>query len=86
MKIIKADNYQTWFIENKNNSILIDPWLTNNLQPKDSFFIQRYKSNNSVLTNEQIKTVNAIIVTAPFEDHLHIGTLKMLPEKINIYT
>ena len=86
MKIIKADNYQTWFIENKNNSILIDPWLTNNLQPKDSFFIQRYKSNNSVLTNEQIKTVNAIIITAPFEDHLHIGTLKMLPEKINIYT
>ena len=75
MKIIKADNYQTWFIENKNNSILIDPWLTNNLQPKDSFFIQRYKSNKSVLTNEQIKTVNAIIITAPFEDHLHIGCL-----------
>ena len=37
MKIIKADNYQTWYLENFDKSILIDPWLTNKLQPKDSF-------------------------------------------------
>ena len=41
MKIIKADNYQTWYLENNNNAILIDPWLTNTLQPEGSFFIQR---------------------------------------------
>ena len=43
MKIIKADNYQTWYIEEKNKSIIIDPWLTNSLQPDKSFFIQRKK-------------------------------------------
>ena len=41
MKLIKADNYQTWYIEEKNKSIIIDPWLTNSLQHDKSFFIQR---------------------------------------------
>ncbi len=43
MKLIKADNYQTWYVEEKNKSIIIDPWLTNSLQPDKSFFIQRKK-------------------------------------------
>ena len=48
MKLIKADNYQTWYIENFDKSIIIDPWLTNMLQPKGSFFIQRKKANNTI--------------------------------------
>ena len=48
MKLIKADNYQTWYIENFDKSIIIDPWLTNKLQPKGSFFIQRKKANNTI--------------------------------------
>ena len=86
MKIIKADNYQTWYLENFDKSILIDPWLTNKLQPKDSFFIQRSKVNSSCLSQSLIEKVNAIIITAPFEDHLHIDTLKMLSDRITIYT
>ena len=43
MKIIKADNYQTWYIEHLDSAILIDPWLTNTLQPEGTFFIQRRK-------------------------------------------
>ena len=43
MRVIKADNYQTWFIENQNQAILIDPWLTKTLKPDGSFFIQRKK-------------------------------------------
>ena len=43
MKLIKADNYQTWYVENLGISILIDPWLTKKLQPEGSFFIQRNK-------------------------------------------
>jgi L-ascorbate metabolism protein UlaG (beta-lactamase superfamily) len=86
MKLIKADNYQSWYLENLDNSMLIDPWLTNSLQPEDSFFIQRNKDNVSVLGLEQIKKVNAIIITAPFEDHLHFDTIRMFPEDITIYT
>ena len=86
MIIIKADNYQTWYIEYLGKSILVDPWLTNKLQPDGSFFIQRNKTNNTILTDEQIKKVNAIIITAPFEDHLHFDSIKMLSENTTIYT
>ena len=79
MKLIKADNYQSWYLENLDNSMLIDPWLTNSLQPEDSFFIQRNKDNVTVLGLEQIKKVNAIIITAPFEDHLHFDTIRRSP-------
>ena len=85
MKLIKADNYQTWYIENLDKSIIIDPWLTNKLQPTGSFFIQRNKANNTILTDEEINKVNAIIITAPFEDHLHLNTIAMFPEA-KIYT
>ena len=44
MKIIKADNYQTWYIEYNDQSILIDPWLSNSLTPDGTFFIQRKKN------------------------------------------
>ena len=85
MKLLKADNYQTWYIENNNESILIDPWLTNQLQPDGSLFIQRNKLNASCLSDEDIVKVKAIIITAPFEDHLHIESINMLPG-IPIYT
>ncbi len=86
MKIIKADNYQTWYLEYFKKGILIDPWLTNKLQPDGSFFIQRSKLNTSCLSQELVERVNAVIITAPFEDHLHLDTLKMLPNNITIYT
>ena len=85
MKIIKADNYQTWYLENNNNAILIDPWLTNTLQPEGSFFIQRRKINSSCLSKVEIDKVNGIIITAPFEDHLHMESINML-SGIPIYT
>ena len=85
MKIVKADNYQTWYLENDNNAILIDPWLTNTLQPEGSFFIQRRKINSSCLSKVEIGKVNGIIITAPFEDHLHMKSINMLTD-IPIYT
>ena len=85
MKIIKADNYQTWYLENNNNAILIDPWLTNTLQPEGSFFIQRRKINSSCLSKVEIDKVNGIIITAPFEDHLHMESINML-SGMPIYT
>ena len=85
MKIIKADNYQTWYLENNNNAILIDPWLTNTLQPEGSFFIQRRKINSSCLSKVEIDKVNGIIITAPFEYHLHKESINMLTD-IPIYT
>ena len=86
MKIIKADNYQTWYIEYNDQSILIDPWLSNSLTPDGTFFIQRKKINKSCLSKEDIDKVKALIITAPFEDHLHVDTIKKLPHDLPIYT
>ena len=54
MKIIKADNYQTWYLEHLDSAVLIDPWLTNTLQPEGTFFIQRRKKNPICLSENQI--------------------------------
>lgn len=86
MKIIKADDYQSWYIENSNKSILIDPWLSNQMQPSNSFFIQRFSDISHKIDNESIKKINCVILTAPFEDHLNLETLKSLPSDIPIYT
>jgi len=86
MKLIKADNYQTWYIENENESIIIDPWLTSKLNEKNSFFIQRTKKITTHLDAFQLNKIKAIIITAPFEDHLNIESIKYFSNKIPIYT
>ena len=86
MKLLKADNYQTWFIEEKGKAILIDPWLNKQLQPDNSVFIQRKRDQASLLTDEDYQKVEAIIITAPFEDHLHIDSIKFFSKSVEIYT
>ena len=77
MKLLKADNYQTWLIEEADIAVLIDPWLSKQLQPDNSIFIQRKKSQASLLNDEDYEKVQAIIITAPFEDHLHIESIRV---------
>ena len=60
MKIIKADNYQTWYIEHLDSAILIDPWLTNTLQPdRRNFFLfkdeKKKKKKKVQLVYQKIK-------------------------------
>ena len=86
MKLLKADNYQTWLIEEADIAVLIDPWLSKQLQPDNSIFIQRKKSQASLLNDEDYEKVQAIIITAPFEDHLHIESIKSFPKSVEIYT
>ena len=59
--------------------------VTNTLQPEGSFFIQRRKKNSTCLSKVEIDKVNGIIITAPFEDHLHMESINMLSD-IPIYT
>ena len=86
MKLLKADNYQTWLIEEADIAVLIDPWLSKQLQPDNSIFIQRKKSQASLLNDEDYEKVQAIIITAPFKDHLHIESIKSFPKSVKIYT
>ena len=86
MKILKADDYQTWFIEEDNFSILVDPWLDKKLNPNSSIFLQREREDSSCLNDEDLKNVDAVIITAPFIDHLHFPSLNKLNKDIHIIT
>ena len=65
MKILKADDYQTWFIEEDNFSILVDPWLDRKLNPNSSIFLQREREDSSCLTDEDVKNVDCLLYTSP---------------------
>ena len=76
MKVKKADDYQSWFIEEGNEGLLIDPWFDYALVDGKGWFLQRKKEKKSYLTEDETSQVRNIIITAPFEDHLHFNTLK----------
>ena len=80
MKVKKADDYQSWYIEEGNEALLIDPWFDFNLVDGRGWFLQRTKNIKSLLTEEENSLVKNIIITAPFEDHLHIKTLNAFPK------
>ena len=79
MKVKKADDYQSWYIEEGNEALLIDPWFDLSLVDGRGWFLQRTKDRKSFLTEEENCLVKNIIITAPFEDHLHFKTLKKYP-------
>ena len=45
MLVKKADDYQSWYIEEDGHGILIDPWLDKKLNPSFSFFLQRRRKD-----------------------------------------
>ena len=86
MRVVKADDYQTWFIEENGFGILIDPWLDKKLNPESSVLLQRERRENSSLSQEELDKVEVVIITAPFIDHLHMPSIKKLNNKVKIIT
>ena len=86
MRVVKADDYQTWFIEEEGFGVLIDPWLDKKLNPESSVLLQRERQETSSLSQKELDQVKVVIVTAPFIDHLHIPSIKKLNSKVKIIT
>ena len=86
MRVIKADDYQTWFIEENDYGVLIDPWLDKKLNPENSVLLQRERKEASSLSQEELDKVELVIITAPFIDHLHIPSIKKLHSRVKIVT
>ena len=86
MLVKKADNYQSWYIEEDGFGILVDPWLDMKLNSKTSILLQRTRAYEHNLEKNEIEKVKAIIITAPFIDHLHLPTLKNLGLERTIYS
>ena len=79
MKVKKADDYQSWYIQEGDQGLLIDPWFDSALVDGKGWFLQRRKEKKTELSQEEMSLVQDIIITAPFEDHLHLKTLKSFP-------
>ena len=75
MRVVKADDYQTWFIEEDGFGILIDPWLDKKLNPDNSVLLQRERRETSSLSQYELDKVEVVIITAPFIDHLHLPAI-----------
>ena len=86
MRVVKADDYQTWYIEEGGFGVLIDPWLDKKLNPQSSVLLQRERRETSSLTQEELDKVEVVIITAPFMDHLHIPSIKKLHSRVKIVT
>ena len=86
MRVLKADDYQTWYIDEDNFSVLIDPWLDKRLNPHSSFILQREREVPSCLNEKDLRKVKAVIITAPFVDHFHLPSLKKLNKDDQIIT
>ena len=86
MRVLKADDYQTWYIDEDNFSVLIDPWLDKRLNPHSSFILQREREVPSCLNEKDLSKVKAVIITAPFVDHFHLPSLKKLNKDVQIIT
>ena len=61
MKIIKIDDYQSWYIESDEEAIIIDPWLDKVMQPKSNLFINRVRNENALITEDMINKVSCIL-------------------------
>ena len=86
MRVLKADDYQTWYIDEDNFSVLIDPWLDKRLNPHSSFILQREREVPSCLNEKDLSKVKAVIITAPFVDHFHLPSLEKLNKDVQIIT
>ena len=86
MRVLKADDYQTWYIDEDNFSVLIDPWLDKRLNPHSSFILQREREVPSCLNEKDLSKVKAVIITAPFVDHFHLPSLKKLNKDVQVIT
>ena len=63
MKVKKADDYQSWFIEEGEEALLIDPWFDLSLVDGKGWFLQRKKEKKSFLTEDEISKVIKFLVS-----------------------
>jgi L-ascorbate metabolism protein UlaG (beta-lactamase superfamily) len=84
MELRRLDDYQSWALELGGKRLLIDPWLTEEMSlPLGHWVFGRRRPAPMPMTNWL--PVDALVLTAPFSDHLHPGTLAMLPKILPVF-
>lgn len=82
MKIRKIDDYQSWAVEIGERRMLIDPWLTDELSLPAHWFYGRRREAPKVSS----WPCDALLLTAPFADHLHPKTLATIAKDTPVFT
>ena len=88
MQIIRGDDYQSWVYANRDDLVVVDPWLTKRqVFPGLNFLLHRQALEESYLIkNNLVNKVTHIIITAHFSDHLDLDSLNLFKKDIPIFT
>ncbi len=88
MQIIRGDDYQSWLYVNRDDLVVVDPWLTKKqVFPKLKWLLYRISTITPYLVKYNfIERVTHIIITAHFSDHLDVDSLNLFRKDIPIYT
>ena len=88
MQIIRGDDYQSWVYANRDDLVVVDPWLTKRqVFPGLNFLLHRRALEESYLIkNNLVNKVTHIIITAHFSDHLDLDSLNLFKKDIPIFT
>jgi L-ascorbate metabolism protein UlaG (beta-lactamase superfamily) len=81
MRIVRLDDYQTWYLQVGESRILVDPWLT----PTMAFPMGMFHRTHTLVGHESLAPTH-LIVTAPFGDHLHAPSLQLLDKSLPVMT
>ena len=79
MQIIRGDDYQSWLYVNRDDLVVVDPWLTKKqVFPKLKWLLYRISTITPYLVKYNfIERVTHIIITAHFSDHLDVDSLNL---------
>ena len=53
MKVKKADDYQSWYVQEGDRALLIDPWFDSALVDGKGWFLQRRKEKKKIIAGIQ---------------------------------
>lgn len=78
MELSRLDDYQSWLVEAGGRRVAIDPWLTGEIVVGRRWLYRRRHGRPPVYAPASLPPLDALLVSAPFEDHLAAETLRAL--------
>lgn len=78
MELRRLDDFQSWLVEAGGRRMAIDPWLTGEIVVGRPWLFRRRHRSAPAFTPETLPPLDALLVSAPFEDHLVPETLRAL--------
>lgn len=84
MRLHRLDDYQSWLVEVGGRRIAVDPWLTEEFSLPPGHWLFGRRRQAPPVSPSSLASVDALVLTAHFSDHLHVPTLEALPRSIPV--